>query len=144
MHFWGSWGECNYCISSSTVSNLLSWCLYYHFCLRLKRFTYRYFVVIYPIITSGIIFIYVTIYFITITVLQTSWHHEIITTVLLQTIYWKNNVKIFCIINKSIINFWYAWPKKSIILKGWLFIFSIIWNIVFNNYSPFHKNICIP
>ena len=59
-------------------------------------------------------FISVIIHFISIIISKTSWCHRIMVNIL----HWHDNIRIFCIVYRCVINFWYARSKWSIILKG--------------------------
>ena len=87
----------------------------------------------------------IIIHFISIIIPQTCGCHRIIVTIFSQIIHQHRNIKIFCIVNnKCVIDYWYEWPKWSII-KGWLFISNvIIISSVCNMYSSFYNNIPIP
>ena len=114
-----------------------------YFCLMLKIFTCCYVIVIYPIITSSIIFIRIIIHFVALIMPHTSWYNRIIAAMPKQIIHWYSNIKMFCIVNKCVINFCRAWSKRCSILKGQLSILSAIIIIVFNCYYLFYKSICI-
>ena len=84
--------------------------------------------------------LHIIIHFTFMIILQTFWYYIIIVTVLQQIIHWHSNIKIFYIVYKCANNFWYAWSKWNIILKGLLFASYVIIISVCNSYCPFHNN----
>ena len=106
--------------TTTSVSNLFKKTKSFscYFCFILKRFTSRCLAVVYSI-RNSIIFISSIIQFISVIILQTSWFHSIIPSVLkivqiIQIVHWHENIKIFCNVNECVIDCWFVWHEWSI------------------------------
>ena len=132
---------------SSWNNNVCVWCVIVNWCVLLLFLSYTqkiYLRVIVFFINYSIIIInlfnHIIIHFISIIVPQISWCHRIIATVLKQILNQLSNIKITCLVYECVIDFWYFWPRWSIILGGQLFICLIICFSLCNIYCSSYNN----